>query len=427
MEERDDWRHLFGRELPASKLHAVYGDGESDLAEARNRLEALLRAYRHRFGADDSIRFFSAPGRVELGGNHTDHQHGRVLAAAVNLDTVACAAPDGSRHIRIRSQGYPEITVDLERLSPRPEERGSSAALVRGVAAGFQAAGFPAGGVHACVASSVPSGSGLSSSASFEILLGTILNTFFCGGKADALQIAGVGQYAENVFFGKPCGLMDQLACAAGGSIAVDFKEAARPVIRRIPCNPAAAGYALCIVNTGASHAELTAEYAAIPGEMKQAAAFFGRETLRDVEEADFWRCLPTLREAVGDRAVLRAVHFFTDNALAGEEARALEQGDFSRFLEFVNRSGESSARNLQNLSCAARPAEQPLPVAIALARRLLGGRGAVRVHGGGFAGTIQAYVPFDRKKDFRRGMEAVFGTGCCHFVRIRPVGGTVL
>lgn len=218
---------------------------------------------------------------------------------------------------------------------------------------------------------------------------------------------------------------MDQLACAASGSVAVDFKKAARPAVRRIPCDPAAAGYALCIVNTGASHAELTAEYAAIPGEMKQ-AAFLGKEVLRDVEETDFWHCLPALREAVGGRAVLRAVHFFTDNALAGEEVRALEQGNFFLFLEFVNRSGESSARNLQNLSCAACPAEQPIPVAIARARRLLGGRGAVRVHGGGFAGTIQAYVPLEQKEDFQRGIEEVFGPGCCHFGRIRAVGGTV-
>lgn len=401
--------------------------GKTLPADNSVRLEALLNDYRQTFGAAESVRFFSAPGRVELGGNHTDHQHGRVLAAAINLDTVACAAPSGDGTIRISSPGYPKICVDLKQLSPCAEEQGCSAALVRGVAVKFRETGFPVAGFHACIHSNVPAGSGMSSSASFEILIGVILNTFFCGGQVTALQIAQAGQFAENIFFGKPCGLMDQIACAEGGVVAVDFKDEACPVIRRIPCNPAAAGYALCIVNTGAGHSELTAEYAAIPGEMKQVAAFLGRETLRDVEETDFWRCLPALRKAVGDRAVLRAVHFFTDNALAGEEARALEHGNFPLFLEFVNRSGESSARNLQNLSCATRPAEQPLPVAIALAQRLLGGRGAVRVHGGGFAGTIQAYVPFDRKENFRRGVEAVFGAGCCNFVRIRSAGGTAI
>lgn len=393
-------------------------------ANSSVRLETLLNGYRQVFGTGESVRFFSAPGRVELGGNHTDHQHGRVLAAAINLDTVACAAPSGDGIIRISSAGYPKIRVDLKQLSPSTEEQGSSAALVRGVAAKFRETGFPVAGFHACIHSNVPAGSGMSSSASFEILIGTILNTFFCGGQATALQIAQAGQFAENVFFRKPCGLMDQLACAEGGVVAVDFKEETCPVVRQISCDPAVAGYALCIVNSGADHADLTAEYAAIPAEMKQAAAFFGKNVLREVDETEFWPRLSELRQTLGDRAALRAIHFFTDNRLVEEEARALEQNDFACFLELVNRSGESSARNLQNLSCAACPKEQPLSVAIALAQHLLNGQGAARVHGGGFAGTIQAYVPLDQAESFQREMEAVFGTGCCDFVQIRPRGG---
>lgn len=388
--------------------------------------EPLLRSWRQAFGSTEAVRFFSAPGRVELGGNHTDHQRGHVLAAAVDLDTAACAAPGGAE-IRIRSEGYSEIRVDLARLTPQPEECGSSAALVRGIAARFRALGFPTGGFCACVVSRVPAGSGMSSSASFEVLIGTILNEFFCGGQVSPLEIAQAGRYAENEFFGKPCGLMDQLACAEGGIIAVDFENQTAPAIRRISGDFQAAGYALCIVDSGADHANLTAEYAAIPAEMQAVAAFFGKDVLQEVNETDFWQQLPALRQTAGDRAVLRAIHFFTDSRLADQEAHALEQGDFPRFLELVNRSGESSARNLQNLSCAARPAEQALPVAIALARHLLGSTGAVRVHGGGFAGTIQAYVPLAQTAEFQRGMEAVFGDGCCRFVRIRPVGGMVL
>lgn len=410
----------------ANDLHNPCPQASPDLRQSP-RAQSLFQVFRQTFGQAEGVRLFSGPGRVELGGNHTDHQHGCVLAAAVDLDTLAWAAPTDDGWMRICSQGYPEIRVQTSDLTPRPEERGSSAALVRGVAAAIRQLGFPVGGFCACAVSAVPAGAGMSSSASFEILLGAILNTFFCGGSLSPLQLAQAGQQAENTFFGKPCGLMDQLACSVGGAIAVDFQDSAHPAVRQIRCDPEAAGYALCIVNSGGSHADLTAEYAAIPAEMGQIAAYFGKSVLREIPEDAFWRELPALRQTAGDRAVLRAVHFFTDNRLAQQEAQALEAGDFPRFLTLVSRSGASSAQCLQNLSCAARPAEQALPVSLALAQHLLAGQGAVRVHGGGFAGTIQAYVPLERRAAFQQGMEAALGAGCCHFVKIRPAGGMVL
>jgi len=399
--------------------------GRSRLEEARGRCAAAADGFEAAFGAQPE-RFFSAPGRTELGGNHTDHQHGRVLAAAVDLDILAAVRPNGSGRIRVQSQGYPLIEVDLRELSPQPGEENTSAALIRGVAARMTALGCPleGAGLDACLVSSVPGGSGLSSSAAFEVLVGTILNELFWGGKATAVELAQIGQYAENVFFGKPCGLMDQTASSVGGVVAIDFADPAAPAVERIGLDLAAQGHALCILDSHASHADLTGEYAAITDELKAVCRHFGREVLREIPEADFLAALPELRREAGDRAVLRAFHFYAEDRRAAAEAQALKSGDFPAFLELVRESGRSSAMYLQNVVPTGQTADQELMLTLALAERLLEGRGAVRVHGGGFGGTAQAFVPLDMVDRFKAGMEAALGAGSCHIVTIRPVGG---
>lgn len=410
-----------------AQLSALCGAGASAISEKRSRLLALIAVFASAFGAGRTAGLYSSPGRTEMGGNHTDHQHGRVLAGAVDLDMLACAGPNGTSVAHILSAGYPEITIDLSDLTPQPAEEGTSAALVRGIASRFHDMGFEIGGFDVCMDSTVLGGSGLSSSAAYEVLIGLIINNLFCGDRADLVKIAQIGQYAENHFFGKPCGLMDQLASAVGGIVSIDFLDPAEPVVRKVDYDLTSSGYALCIIDSGADHADLTAEYGAPPAEMKSVAACFGAEVLRDVDEAAFWENLAEVRAKTSDRAILRAIHFFMDNKTALQQAEALEQDDFVRFLVLVNRSGNSSATLLQNLYCTSRPLEQAVPLAISVAKHLLGGEGAVRVHGGGFAGTVQAYVPDKEKERFRRGMEAVLGEGCCHFLRIRPVGAAVI
>jgi len=368
---------------------------------------------------------FSAPGRTELGGNHTDHQHGRVLAAAVELDTRAAAALNGTSLIRVLSEGYPLCQVDLRDLTPRPEEQNTTAALIRGVAAGFVNRGCMLRGFDACVTSTVLPGSGLSSSAAFEVLVGTALNCLSgCG--LDAVEIAKIAQYAENVYFGKPCGLMDQMTSSVGGCVAMDFSDPAAPVVERVDFDFSHCGHALVIVDSGASHADLTDQYAAIPAELGAVCALFGKTVLRDVPEAEFLSRLPEVRVAVGDRAVLRALHVYDENRRVDVQVDALRRGDFDSFLHDVNLSGLSSQNLLQNVIPAGAAAHQEVALALALARRLLGGRGACRVHGGGFAGTIQAFVPENMLISFRDGMESVLGRGVCHVLAIRPTGGTV-
>ena len=408
------------------RLEEVYGV-VADIAEKRQRFRHLLQKYTAAFGYDEPVALISAPGRTELGGNHTDHQHGRVLAAAVDADAIACAGKSGGDEIRILSAGYPDIVLSAKNLAPVQGEEGSSAALVRGICSRIAGMGYKIGGFHACIVSDVPGGSGLSSSAAYEVLIGVIVNHLFCDDALTAVEIAQIGQYAENVFFGKPCGLMDQLTSAVGGVLAIDFQDPKAPVVEKLEVSPADYGYVLCIVNSGADHADLTEEYAAIPAEMGAVARQFGKDVLREVDEEAFFAAIPALREAHGDRAVLRAVHFFAENRVAAEEATALANGDFERFLELVRRSGRSSAMYLQNLSCAAFPRQQALSVAIATAEHFLRGIGAARVHGGGFAGTIQAYVPMKLSGVFLTGMESVLGKGCCHFLWLRAVGGTVL
>ena len=361
---------------------------------------------------------FSAPGRVELGGNHTDHQHGCVLAAAIDLAAEAEARPNGEGVVRVRSEGFPAVEIALDDLAPRAEERGSTVALVRGMAAAFAERGLPVGGFDARVRSAVLPGSGLSSSAAFEVLLGRILNGLFRGG-ADAVDIAKMGQWAENVYFGKPCGLMDQMASSVGGLVYLDFADPAAPLVERIGCDFSRSGYEVYVVDSGADHADLTAEYAAIPEELAAVCRVFGKDWLRQVDEGEFYAALPRVRAAAGDRAALRAIHVFDENRRARAEAGALRAGDFDAFLTLVNESGASSWQYLQNVSPTGSARNQELALTLALCRRLLGGRGAVRVHGGGFAGTALAFVPGDLAEPFRAGLEPVLGPNACRAVRL--------
>jgi len=369
-------------------------------------------------------RYFSAPGRTEIGGNHTDHQRGRVLAGAVNLDTVAAVRLNGSNAIRICSKGYPQYTVELSCLTPQTEEVNTTPALVRGIAARFIDMGCNVVGFDAYCESTVLPGSGLSSSAAFEVLIGTIINHLFNEGKATQPEVAMIGQYAENVFFGKPCGLMDEMASAVGNLVAIDFFDKDNPVIKPVDFDFAACGHALCIIDTRASHADLTDEYAAIPNEIKSVAAYFGREVLTQIEEAEFYAAIPQLRETCGDRAVIRAIHFYQENARVPKQVEALERGDMDTFLRLIKESGYSSYMYLQNVIPAGYKAHQDVAMALALCEHYLDGRGAYRVHGGGFAGTVQAFVPFDMLDSFVAGIDSVLGEGACHVLSIRPQGG---
>jgi len=369
-------------------------------------------------------RYFSAPGRTEIGGNHTDHQRGRVLAGAVNLDTVAAVRANGTNIIRIQSKGYPMSVVDLDNLTPVESEINSTPALIRGVAARFTQLGCKVEGFDAYCESTVLPGSGLSSSAAYEVLIGTIINHMFFDGKVSQPEIAMIGQYAENVFFGKPCGLMDQMASAVGNLVTIDFFDKGNPVIEPVDFDFASCGHALCIIDSGADHADLTDEYAAIPGEIKAVAAYFGKEVLTQIDEAEFYANIPALRKECGDRAVMRVIHFYQENARVPLQVAALKEGNFDKFLSLIKQSGYSSYMYLQNVIPAGYKAHQDVAVALGLAEHYLNGRGAYRVHGGGFAGTIQAFVPFDILDEFVAGMDSVLGEGACHVLSIRPQGG---
>ena len=369
-------------------------------------------------------RYFSAPGRTEISGNHTDHQHGCVLAGAVNLDTVAAVRINGTNKIRIQSKGYPMCEVDLSVLEPVDSEINSTPALVRGVAARFAQFGCEVKGFDAYCESTVLPGSGLSSSAAYEVLIGTILNCLFFEQNLTAIEIAQVGQYAENVFFGKPCGLMDQMASSVGGMVFIDFEDPKAPVVEKIDFDFDAADHALCIIDTGADHADLTDEYAAVPGELKALCNILGEGELRSIPKMDFYSNIQRLREEVGDRAVLRAIHIYDENQRVKLQKKALQAGDFASFLSYVTESGLSSWRYLQNVIPAGRKEKQEVAFALTIAEKLLNGRGACRVHGGGFAGTIQAFVPNDLLEEFKNGIESVLGEGSCYVLSIRPQGG---
>ena len=364
-------------------------------------------------------QYFSAPGRVELGGNHTDHQHGCVLAAAVDLEMRAAVTPNHDGVIRVFSQGFAPVEVALGDWTPRPEERNTTAALVRGMAAQFIRRGAVLTGLDMRVTSQVPVGSGLSSSAAFEVLLGRVFSGLCCGGSVSPEDIARMGQTAERDYFDKPCGLMDQMASSVGGLVYMDFADPVHPATERIDCDLGASGYGLFIVDSGADHADLTADYAAIPAELEQVCRVFGAEVLRQVDETEFYRRLPEVRAAAGDRAVLRAIHVFDENRRAAAEAEALRKGDFPAFLALVNASGASSWQYLQNVT-SGDPRQQALAVTLAVCRRALGGQGAVRVHGGGFAGTALAFVPDDRREMFRRTVEQTLGVDKCRLLSVR-------
>ena len=395
----------------------------ANLILSQQQTQALNAGFSAAFGGTPE-RYFSAPGRTEIGGNHTDHQRGRVLAAAVNLDTIAAVRLNGTGTIRILSKGYPMSVVDLANLEPVESEINSTPALIRGVAARFAQLGCTLEGFDAYCESTVLPGSGLSSSAAYEVLIGTILNHLFFGGRLSQPEIAQIGQYAENVFFGKPCGLMDQTASAVGNLVTIDFFDKDHPDIRPVNFDFSACGHALCIIDSGADHADLTDEYAAIPGEIRAIAAHFGKEVLTQIEEADFYAAIPVLRASCGDRAVLRAIHFYRENARVPKQVAALESGDFDAFLELIKESGRSSWMYLQNVIPAGYKQHQDVAVALALCEHYLKGQGAFRVHGGGFAGTVQAFVPFDLLDSFRAGIDAVLGEGACHVLSIRPQGG---
>ena len=383
----------------------------------------LKEKFRQEFGAQAQY-IFSAPGRTEISGNHTDHQHGCVLAAAVDRQTVAAVAENGTMQVRLRSEGYALCEMDLNDLSVHPEEAGRTAALIRGVAAQF--AQFGLKGFDAYVVSNVLSGSGLSSSAAFEVLMGVIFNEL-TGAGFDPVQLARIGQYAENVYFGKPCGLMDQMACSVGNMIFIDFADSAATVVEPIAFDFGATGHSLCIIDSGASHADMTDEYAAITEELKAVCAVFGKAHLREIPEEDFYEKLAAVRAAAGDRAVCRAIHVYEENKRVAQQVQALKDNDFAGFLQGVRASGCSSWRLLQNVIPAGRKERQEVALALALAEKLLCGKGACRVHGGGFAGTIQAFVPDEMVESFTAGMDKVLGKGACQVMAIAKAGGSLV
>ena len=367
---------------------------------------------------------FSAPGRTEICGNHTDHQHGCVLAAAVDLETVATVRVNDSNLIEIQSEGYPLVTVDLNDLTVREEEKNSTAALIRGVASAFVQRGAKLSGFRAEVRSTVLPGSGLSSSAAFEVLIGIILNELFFEKKLTAIEIAQIGQYAENVYFGKPCGLMDQMASSVGGMVYIDFEDPENPKVQKIDVDLATFGYGLCIIDTGADHADLTDEYAAIPGELAELCQCFGKKYLREIPKAEFVQKISEIRGKVTDRAILRAFHIYRENDRVRQLVEALRWDDIEAFLDLIKESGRSSWMYLQNITPAGAVQHQEVAVALALCETYLKGQGAFRVHGGGFAGTVQAFVPLDMLDSFKASIEEVLGENSCHVLNIRQQGG---
>lgn len=404
------------------RLRRIYVD-EGKLPYQKKRYQDALIKFRELFG-EKEVSVFSAPGRSEVCGNHTDHQHGHVLAASINLDAVGVAAGIVERTVRLVSENAPMMECDLGQLSPQEEEKGSTAALIRGVAAGMEQRGYQIGGFEAYVTSDVLVGAGMSSSAAFESLIGTIFSGLYNDMRVPSVEIAKIGQYAENVYFGKPCGLMDQMACSVGGMIYIDFAEERKPLVRQIPTDPEGHRYSLCIVDTKGSHADLTDDYAAVPMEMKAAAACFGKGYLREVEEKDFFANIARVRTEAGDRAVLRAIHFFTEQGRVARAVKALEEDDFEGFLYEIGESGASSEKYLQNIYSLKHPNMQDIMVALAVSRYYLGNNGVCRVHGGGFAGTVQAFVKNDALDGYQKAIESVFGKGSCHVLKIRPYGG---
>lgn len=419
------WLTYAQGETFASRVATLYGAGEKELELQKARYGKLVERFEARFGEPTGeTYFFSAPGRTEIGGNHTDHNNGRCLAGAVNLDTVAFVEKTEDRVIVVDSEGFQPITVEIDELKVREADYGTTLSLIRGTAGIMRDYGFKVGGFRATISSSVLRGSGLSSSAAFEVLLAAILDGLYNGFTMDAKLRAVIAQKVENVYFGKPCGLLDQMASSVGGMVALDF-ETADAKVEAIACDFAAQGYALCVVNTGGDHGDLTDDYASIRKEMESVAAQFGKKVLREVDEKEFEQNIGKLRKKLGDRPVLRAMHFFDDNNRVLEQAAAIKAGDLKTFFSAVTRSGDSSWKLLQNVY--AKPTQQQIPMAVELSRRFLAGDGAQRVHGGGFAGTIQAYVPLAKLEAYTELMEECFGKGCCSALMIRPEGAVMM
>ncbi len=404
------------------RLQDIYLD-EHQLDAQRDRYIKALEEFEKLYGVKE-VEIYSAPGRSEVGGNHTDHQLGMVLATSINLDAIAIVAKTGDNKVTIKSEGYKKEEVSLEELQPVKEEEGTSRGLIRGMAARLKEEGYQIGGFQAYVTSDVLSGSGMSSSAAYEVLLGNIFSGLYNEMKISPVFIAQAGQYAENVFFGKPCGLMDQMASSVGGLIFIDFKELKNPEVKQVNVDFETFGYSLCIVDTKGSHAELTPEYAAIPAEMKKVAGFFNQDVLRKVDQEEFYRQIPQIREQFGDRAVLRAMHFFAEDERVQAQVKALEAGEFENFKSLLIESGDSSYKYLQNVYTSQDVHNQSVSIGLAVSDRVLKGKGAWRVHGGGFAGTIQAFVPNDLVDEYKKNLEHVFGEGSCLVLKVRKYGG---
>ena len=403
-------------------LKDIYVD-ENMLEYQKERYIKALEAFEALYGEKEA-EIYSAPGRSEVGGNHTDHQYGKVLAASINLDAIAVVAKTEDEQIRIKSEGYEPFEVNLNDLNLSEEEKGTSKALTKGVASKLKEKGYEIGGFQAYITSDVLNGAGMSSSAAFEVLLGNIFSGLYNDMKVDPILIAQIGQYAENVYFGKPCGLMDQMASSVGGLINIDFKDPENPIVKQVNVDFEEYGHSLCIVDTKGSHADLTDDYAAIPEEMKKVANFFDEDVLRRVDKNEFYLNLPKIREILGDRAVLRAMHLFEENKRVDEEVAALERGDFETFKKLVKASGDSSFKYLQNVYSGHDLQNQSVSIGLAVSDVALGDRGVSRVHGGGFAGTIQAFVPNDIVGMYKETIEHVFGKGSCHVLKVRKYGG---
>ncbi len=398
----------------------LYGETEN----AKQRYSKAIDSFMSIYHGGENIRIFSAPGRTEIGGNHTDHQHGCVLAGSVNLDVIAIVSPNEDGKIRIKSEGYNMDTVDIADLEKKDCEKGKAIALIKGVCAKFKEMGVELQGFNAYTTSNVLKGSGLSSSAAFEVLVGTILNGLFADNKIDAITIAKIGQFAEKEYFGKPCGLLDQMASASGGFTYADFNNPSDPIVESISLDINKFGYTLCVVDTGGNHANLTQDYADITLECKEISNALGVDFLRDASAEEFYENIASLRKKVGDRAVLRAFHFFNEQERVELQLKALKSGSFEEFLKWVNASGQSSYDYLQNLYSTSAVSEQGLSLGIALTKKFLGDKGACRVHGGGFAGTIQCYIPTERFADYKKMIEKAFGEGSCCLINVRQVGG---
>lgn len=405
-------------------LKAVYVTDEA-VQSQKPRYVETLNDFGELFGYDREVNIMSAPGRTEVCGNHTDHNNGKVLAASINLDAIAVVSKNDDNIIRVKSKGHKMNVVDLNDLVPNEANFGSSTTLVQGVAATIKNLGYTVAGFDACTTSDVMGGSGLSSSAAFEVLLGSVLSYMFNDGKISPVEIAKVAQYSENVFFGKPCGLLDQMASSVGTFVTIDFKSVKDPVIKKIDFDFSKSGHSLCIVDTHGNHSDLTDDYAAVRTEMESVAQALGKNVLREVSYEEFFAALPELTGRVNDRAILRAIHFFNENKRVEKAVKCLESNDFEGFKQVIIESGRSSFMLNQNVYTPKNPTEQKLSLALAISKELLDGKGAWRVHGGGFAGTIQAFVPNDMLDTYKKTIEGVFGEGSCHVLIIRPVGGT--